>query len=114
MATLMCVRCDTGAPRCLSVLTAEKRDFPAQVREDGPCQDSRPKGPFCVYGPALGGVLPILKLWALASAAHNSRTPFEQRARAPRERRFSASPITTTALKDRAATTHHNSYSWRF
>jgi len=48
MATLMCVRCDTGAPRCLSVLTAEKRDFPAQVREDGPCQDSRPKGPFCV------------------------------------------------------------------
>ena len=57
MATLMCVRCDTGAPRCLSVLTAEKRDFPAQVREDGPCQDSRPKGPFCVYGPALGGVL---------------------------------------------------------
>ena len=56
MATLMCVRCDTGAPRCLSVLTAEKRDFPAQVREDGPCQDSRPKGPFCVYGPALGGV----------------------------------------------------------
>ena len=43
MATLMCVRCDTGAPRCLSVLTAEKRDFPAQVREDGPCQDVRPK-----------------------------------------------------------------------
>ena len=35
MATLMCVRCDTGAPRCLSVLTAEKRDFPAQAREDG-------------------------------------------------------------------------------
>ena len=62
MATLMCVRCDTGAPRCLSVLTAEKRDFPAQVREDGPCQDSRPKGPFCVYGPALGGVPSIRNL----------------------------------------------------
>ena len=56
MATLMCVRCDTGAPRCLSVLTAEKRDFPAQVREDGPCQDVRPKGPFRLYGQALGGV----------------------------------------------------------
>ena len=57
MATLMCVRCDTGAPRCLSVLTAEKRDFPAQVREDGPCQDSRPKGPFRVWCHPLGGVL---------------------------------------------------------
>ena len=56
MATLMCVRCDTGAPRCLSVLTAEKRDFPAQVREDGPCQDSRPKGPFRVWCHPLGGV----------------------------------------------------------
>ena len=63
MATLMCVRCDTGAPRCLSVLTAEKRDFPAQVREDGPCQDSRPKGPFRVWCHPLGGVPQKTRKW---------------------------------------------------
>ena len=44
MATLMCVRCDTGAPRCLSVLTAEKRDFPWNKRDTGgsPTGESEP------------------------------------------------------------------------
>ena len=71
MATLMCVRCDTGAPRCLSVLTAEKRDFPAQVREDGPCQDVRPKGPFRLYGQALGGVPQKTRKWHRLTHLHD-------------------------------------------
>ena len=81
MATLMCVRCDTGAPRCLSVLTAEKRDFPAQVREDGPCQDVRPKARSGFGVTLWGGVttnpkaLPALRQRLGGQAPYSKITP---------------------------------------